>query len=174
MHLMGSSPDGTDPGDVIHADPSDLELLAQRERLAQSRPTPEAPIHKETWGELLRHRLGINEADSDSLGFTEAPSNAWFTATARERRLASKRTRGPWGVFTSLAATTRGRRALIVLEVFLTLSVFSGLLAIVFFPYPHFAIALGISIWSGRISFAQVPLLESLDDEEFIDLEAAT
>jgi len=116
--------------------------------------------------------LGLDEADS--LGFTEAPANAWFTAAARKRRATSTLAQGPWGAFASLSATTRGQRARATLEVLLTVSVFSGLAALALFPYPPFAPALALAIWSGRASFARVPLLESLDDEEFLDLEAAT
>lgn len=167
LHATGSSPDGTDPGDIIDGDPADREALTPPPGGAPRQAPPD-----ESWGAKLRYRLGLDEADSD--GFTEAPANAWFTAAARQRREASTLAQGPWGVFASLSATTRGQRARVLLEVLLTVSVFSGMGALVLFPRLPFIPALGLAIWAGRVAFAQVPLLESLDDEEFIDLEAVT
>lgn len=116
--------------------------------------------------------MGLTEADAD--GFTETPANAWFTREARARRAASRRTWGPWGVFVAPAPTSRGRRAATLLEVCLTISILSGGAAFFLFPRLSFFAAVGLAVWAGRVAFAQVPLLEHLDEEEFLGLEGVT
>ena len=143
-----------------------------------ARPAEALPTWKQRRSELwafITRPLGISYGSLDAHGFSEVGAASWFTKIGRARRAGSPHTRGPWGLFVSLAHTPAGRAIHVRFESLLSVSVTAGVLALCAFPYPLFFVLTPVAVWSGRAAFLLLPLLEGSDlDEGMWGLEAAS
>jgi hypothetical protein len=167
--LVGATPEGGEGSRGELPPPPDVDPALPKEEL------PTLKERRKELRELLRRATSVRYEALDTHGFAEFPDAAWFTKEGRARRARSPHTQGPWGSLVTLAHTNEGWVVHFWFEGLLSVSVAAVFLALSAFPSPLFLGFAALAVWSGRASFAQLPLLEGADLEEGVwGLEAVS